>query len=331
MALYLCGMAALDVMRYVRSINDGEIPGDVPRPRRLRSAVHTNAGLNELGDDAQRMLSHVQGPIEALVPSRNQMTRTHRLKTHLWSSHLPSGAFIDLGNGIYLSSPRFLFLQLAPIMSEIELIALGCELCGYYSRWKTPSTLRPSTEPTGHEGTTFELKPAITVQKLTAHMSQIENMRGGRAARKALDWVLDHSASPAETAVYLLLCLPRRMGGYGLPKPVLNVKVSVTTSTTHEVRYPDLFWAGCSLDVEYQSDLSHSGEWSRYRDSQRAVELEAERITVLPLTRLQLKDVDQFHAFATSVRRVMNRRSRPLSADWRARNLDLREKLLWQV
>ena len=28
----------------------------------------------------------------------------------------------------------------------------------------------------GEAGTTFELKPAITVQKLTAHMSQIENM-----------------------------------------------------------------------------------------------------------------------------------------------------------
>ena len=331
MTLYLCGMAALDVMRYVRSTNGGEISGAEPRSRRLQGAIHTNAELDELSNNAQLMLSHVRGPIEALVPSRDHMTRTHRLKTHLWSSNLPSGAFIDLGNGIYLSSPRFLFLQLVPILSEAELIALGCELCGFYSCWKAPSSLRPNTEPTDYKGTTYELKPATTAQKLAAYIDRSQGMRGVRSARKALDWVLDNSASPAETAVYLLLCLPRRMGGYGLPKPELNVKVRVTTSTTHEMRYPDLFWAGCSLDVEYQSDLSHTGEWMRYRDSRRAVELEAERITVLPLTRLQLLDVDQFNSFVTSVRRIMNRRARPLSEDWRSRNLDLREELLWTV
>ena len=52
MALYLCGRAALDVMRYLRSTNDGEIPGTPARPRRLGNALHTNRQLNELGEEA---------------------------------------------------------------------------------------------------------------------------------------------------------------------------------------------------------------------------------------------------------------------------------------
>ncbi len=326
MTLYLCGMAALDVLRHLRSTNDGLVPGKVPRPRRLRGAIHTSKELNALNDDAQRVLSHVRGKVEALVPSSDRLTHTSRLTTRLWSGDLPHGAFIDIGNNVCLSSPQFLFLQLAPVLSEIELIKLGLELCGFYSCWSLPSLTGGKQQDSSD--TTYGLMPVTSLSKLSTFVEHRKNTRGAVNARKALRWVLNNSASPAETAVYLLLCLPRHRGGFGMPKPVFNARVRVTTSTTHQNRYPDLYWQAHSLDVEYQSDYAHTGNWKRYRDSQREVELEAEKITVLPLTRLQLENVDDFEAFAASVRRNLGRRARPTPDGWRPKHLELREALL---
>ena len=329
MPLYLCGQAALDVMRYLRSTNEGLIPGKAGRPRKLGWALHTNRQLNELGPDAERLLSHVQGKIQALVPTTDQVTRTARLETHVWSHDIPRGAFINLGNGIFLSSPAFLFLQLATELDRVDLIRIGLELCGHYSRWRLPEP--DLTTPTQDEfqDTTYELSAAITASKLKAFIDRMKNERGAVNARQALPYVLDKSASPMESAVYLLLCLPRYLGGRGLPKPMFNVKVRVTTSTTNTHRYPDLYWPIQQVDVEYQSDKEHSGEWSRYRDSRREVELEAEKVTVLPLTRLQVMDAAEFNAFAITVRRTLGKRSRTLSDDWGFRYADLRRRLLY--
>ena len=131
-----------------------------------------------------------------------------------------------------------------------------------------------------------------------------------------------------ETAVYLLLCLPKRLGGYGLPKPVLNPKLIVRNPDGTKERYPDLFWTGANIDVEYNSDEAHSGEWSRYRDSKREIELTVANVKVLPLTRPQLLNVDEFDAFAQGLRRLLGVRARAADSGWNHRRAELRRKLL---
>ena len=113
----------------------------------------------------------------------------------------------------------------------------------------------------------------------------------------------------------------RITGPYSLVKII--DKVNVTTSTTSTCRYPDLYWPVRAVDVEYQSDQDHSGNWARYQDARRQVELEAENVAVLPLTRHQVMDASEFNAFATTVRRMLGVRSRPLPSDreWRYDNL----------
>ena len=327
MTLYLCGTAALDVMRYLRSTNDGLIPGDKAMPRKLGGAVHGEAQLRSLPDDALRLLEHVDGKVEALVPRHEMSTITSRLRTHVWSHPITSGSFINLHNGIYLSSPQFLFMQMAPLLDEVELAMLGLELCGFYSLWRMPSMFR-SREEKEQGGATYNLAPVTNAKTLAAYVDRMAGERGAVKARSAVRYVLDNAASPMESAVYLLLCLPRHMGGRGLPAPEFNVSVRVTTSPTHEKRYPDLYWRSTGLDVEYQSDFAHRGEWSRVRDAQREVEIEAEDISVLPLTNAQLTDADGFNAFAESVRKKLGIRSRSLAPDWYAKYLALRRTLL---
>jgi hypothetical protein len=327
MTLYLCGTAALDVMRYLRSTNGGLIPGEKALPRKLGGAVHGEAQLKALPDDALRLLEHVDGKVEALVPSHQMVTKTSRLQTHVWSHPIVSGSFVNLHNGIYLSSPQFLFLQLAPTLSEVELAMLGMELCGFYSLWRMPLLFR-SRDEKEKGGATYNLAPALNARTLAAYIERMAGERGAVKARNAMRYVMDNAASPMESAVYLLLCLPRRVGGRGLPAPEFNVSVHVSTSPTHEKRYPDLYWRFAGLDVEYQSDFAHRGEWSRLSDARRAIEIEAEDISVLPLTNAQLMDVDGFNAFAVSVRRKLGVRSRPLAPDWFAKYLELRRAVL---
>lgn len=328
MPLYLYGQSALDVARYLRVIEGGTLPGLSSRPRRLSNAIHTHRQLNELNHPAQLMLNHVCGPIHALAPTQDHLNRSDRMVTHLRTHDIPGGAYLDLGNDVFLPTPAFLLLQMATQLDEVGLISLGLELCGYYSKWKSAdaSSLRSADDET--DGCTFELEPATTAKKLMRFVGRCKGERGYRASINALRWILNNSASPMESATYLLLCLPRRMGGYALPQPLFNVKVNVSTSTTTTRRFPDLYWPSHGLDVEYDSDRDHWGLWSRYRDARRTVELVAEKVTVLPLTRMQLMDVTEFHAFATSVRRTLGIRSRTPRPKWYDRRTELRERLL---
>jgi hypothetical protein len=131
-----------------------------------------------------------------------------------------------------------------------------------------------------------------------------------------------------ETATYLLLCLPRKLGGYGLPKPLLNPALLISGPDGVKRRYPDLFWPGANIDVEYNSDEDHSGEWARYRDSKREIELTVADVRVLPLTRPQIIDADEFDGFANGVRRMLKIRTRPLDPDWASKRGELRRFLL---
>ena len=89
-----------------------------------------------------------------------------------------------------------------------------------------------------------------------------------------------------------------------------------------------MFWIGANIDVEYNSDSAHSGEWARYRDSKREVELTVANVKVLPLTRAQLMSADDFDAFAQGLRRMLGIRARREDPEWRLRRAELRHRLL---
>ena len=331
MRLYLAQQSALEVMRHLRSVGDGTLEGRRTRVKTLKDAIGTMAQLSELDSTADRILSHVEGALHVYVPTREAASRTRRIIPHVWGGNVPYGAFVDIGHNICVSSPEFLFAQMSLQLEKVELIMLGMELCGSYSKWRLPPASaeesRLALQAEGR-GVTFELRPATTTRRLKDFIGRNEGMRGVTRTRGALRYVLDSSASPMETATCLLLNLPRHLGGYGLPAPVLNPQVTVSTSQGKEVRYPDLYWREASLDVEYQSDQEHSGEWSRYRDSKRMVILTASHVTVLPLTRAQLMSEADFDEFAHAVRKLLGVRRRQDDDEWRWRRHALRETTL---
>ena len=336
MRLYLSPAASLELTRYLRSTNgeDG-LMGTPLRKRALIDAVNTVQALDELDNTAQRWLEHAGSPIHALVAHRSKGTSTKRLITHVHSGPVPHGAMLDLGHGICICAPHFMLMQITAQVDLIDAVQIGMELCGMYSRWR----LEPGQmgdpyylSPAENRACTFDLPPATRVNRVQRFVDKQKGDRGATGARAALKWILNNSASPMETAVYLLLCLPKRLGGYGLPKPILNPKLIISNPTGTKERYPDLFWVGANIDVEYNSDSSHSGEWSRYRDSKREIELTVANIKVLPLTRPQVMNVAEFDAFAQGLRRMLKIRSRAADPEWSYRRDELHRRLLssWQ-
>lgn len=334
MKLYLTPTPSLELIRYLRATNgeDG-LGGTSLRKRSLADAINTTRALDELDVVAQRWIEHAGVPVHAFVNDRSKGTTTKRLVTHVHSGYTPNGAMIDLGHDVCICAPHFAFTQIAAEVDLVDAVRIGMELCGTYSRW----ILDPNDGNRQHEsgrdlisnrGCTFKLPAAMRLSRARAFVERQSHYRGIRAAHSALKWVLDGSASPMETAVYLLLCLPKRLGGYGLPKPVLNPKLLVSNPDGTKERYPDLFFAGVNIDVEYNSDSEHSGEWCRYRDSKREVELTVANIKVLPLTRPQLMSTDEFDAFAQGLRRMLGVRSRATDLEWAFRRDELRRRLL---
>ena len=331
MKLYLAPESSLELIRYLRSVNGADgLGGKVARNRTVNDAVNTVKGIDELDATAQFWLQHVSEPIQAFVGNRAQGTSTKRLVTHVFNQQIPYGSFLNLGHGVCICSPQFAYLQLGTKLDFLELLCMGMELCGSYSKWSSDDGEASARygERERSRGCTYDLPHAMNAVRMEAYLERMYGQRGAVGARRPLRWLLDGSASPMETATYLLLCLPRRLGGYGLPQPYLNPLLKVSGPDGVVERYPDLFWLGANIDVEYNSDEDHSGEWARYRDSKREVELTVADVRVLPLTRPQLMDAQEFDAFANGLRRMLGIRTRPLDANWAARRDELRRFLL---
>lgn len=162
--------------------------------------------------------------------------------------------------------------------------------------------------------------PICSVASLLAFADSAAAFPGCARARKALRYVLDRSASPAESRLVLLLCAKRSLGGYGLPLPQMNYRVDVVGEgrkcTSHKYFVLDLFWENARLDVEYDSDAFHASKAGIASDAERRNALVAMGYTVITVTNGQMSSVDSFDDVAFAVARALRVRIRRQSGAW---------------
>ena len=204
-------------------------------------------------------------------------------------------------------------------LSFPRLVKLGYELCGTYA-------LRPQ-EPGGF----VPRKPLTSLERLRAFVDAAPNLRGVRAARRALDYVLERSASPAETNLSLLLTLPTSYGGYALEFPQLNARIELSELAARECGRLfcrcDLYWPDVPLGVEYNSDRYHVGAERIDRDAVRMNALGSMGVQVVTVTRPQLLDAERFDDTARIIAKYLGRRLRIRVADFAQRRARLRREL----
>ena len=173
-----------------------------------------------------------------------------------------------------------------------------------------------------------------------AERAAAQGIHGYNYALQAAAYLKAGSHSPAETNVFLLLCLPKRYGGYGVKPPLLNPPLLLTDNGYRlirngaggfgVIRRPDLFWSESKLALEYESDMAHSTRERLSEDSKRRGELEKAGIHVLTLTRKQLYNAESFDKIARTIIRLTGGRQRNVTLEQHRNRADLRNEILFE-
>ena len=300
MPVYVCAESALQHYRCALS------PAEADRVALVASiddAVSLRKDVDLLSLTGLGLSSpSVAEPLHVLVSAEAVRGRSKSVLPTAWNGGLPKGSFREVNKDTYVSSPEFVFLQMARVLDVVSLIELGMELCGTYRR-----------EALGGQ-TTYDQPALTTPRKLAKFLEEAGQAYGVKVARQALKYVAPNSASPFETIVYLLLCLPRRLGGYALPRPKLNVDIRLgkrgQQHTLRKTSIPDLFWRDANLDLECHGKVHELAE-RRYEDSMRRKALERMKVEVVELTYEEIKDSELFRATVQRLAKSLGVRLRP--------------------
>ena len=247
---------------------------------------------------------------------------------HVFSGNTPYGCFIGAEgrlDGLRVSSPEFCFLQMAGYLSLAGLIELGYEFCGKYSMPAAGDAEAPSRG-------FYHREPLTSVKKISAFIARMPDFRGRKKAVRALRYLLEGSASPMETKLSMLLTLPYKLGGFGLPAPELNARVvpskTAGKSSGRAFYVCDLFWADQNLAVEYDSDMFHTGSERIAEDSLKRNSLALMGVTVITVTTRQLYDSLEFEKAARTLANCLGKRLVFKNPGFAAAHLELRNQLL---
>lgn len=273
--------------------------------------------------DALHLL-HERGPLNLLVASPSGRRNSELKRCAVWSAPLPPGSVVRMARKVYAVTPEFLLLRLAVAMPLFPLLGVLYELCGSYA--------------TGLWGceTSNRCQPLTAHATLDSFLAKATGSLGIKPLRRVLPYLADGSGSPMETALVLLLCVPLRWGGYGLPLPLLNPELSFdaplnSAGAPHRL-FPDLFWPAHGVVLEYDGRPFHLGADAVQRDYRRANEFQAQGISIDVLTAREVFDIEQFDIAARRIARKLGVRLRAKSFDaqWRARRRQLRKELFDQ-
>ncbi len=277
--------------------------------------------------------------VDVLVRPGDQR-RVPGTNVHVISRDLPDRSFCRLDDDLYVASPELTLFQLASKLSEAQALKLAMEMCGGYAI-DTSTAAFYDHDPFSSEGEDVGIckRPPLTnARKLSAYAARLYRPDSRAHGVKFLRWLVDGSASPRETALCMLLCMPPRLGGYGLALPELNKRIELTLEERIMVGVQhfdcDLCWLRNkkSVALEYDSKLYHTAEEKQERDAIRRNMLQYKGVRVITATRVQVNRPEQFDKLAKQVARAVGKRMRTVGKEHIAARDDLRETLFsWDV
>lgn len=265
---------------------------NLPLSTEISTVTKNNLPLPSMLNDS---LLHV------LVRSDLHHRSFNDLAIHQCGRPLPKESFRKIGNNLYIDAPEFSFLEMSSELSSAKLVEYGFILCGNYAL--------------SHSGDyTSRPKPLTTKAKLEAYLAKSASFHGINKARIALKYVLENSASPMETKLAMMLCLPKNKGGFGLPMPTMNYKVNFPRrmlKTCHK-RYVvlDIYWPDKAVAIEYDGEAYHSTTEALNSDRLKSSELSTLGITTIRVDKQQVKTLYDVEVLASKVAKLIGHRLR---------------------
>ena len=247
MRLAVNKMTALRILRALRSSRARltsartDLPTPDPAPRRRWSAATLPLDWLCLAEPPTG-----EHPVDVAVPAKSARIQPSFASCTVYASGLPDGAFVDLGDGLCISSPELLFLELAPIMSTAVHVLLGYELCGSFSR---------AAHDPRRGDVAFDVAPVTSVEGIGRFLDACHNVKGMGPARRTLAYVADNAWSPMEAIIAALATLPVVEYGYELGPVRLNMRhdnpAELVALGCRPSRVPDIEVVGTSVGFNY--------------------------------------------------------------------------------
>lgn len=293
-----------------------------PVPARLPGGAELAGLLTQVPRPAEGQ------PIEVIVASGRPGVRASGVRAHLCREPLPPGSAFRLTDEVVCASPELVTLQMAPMLTDLELSVLLAELLGLYA-------VCPQTE----DGMFQRREPLMTPQSMMAYLDALGPRHGTARIRRALTRTCVRSGSPLETKLTLRLSLRPSLGGYGLSVLAMNAPVMVrriSDSLAVGVRKPDILIGepqdGPELDfskivaVEYNG-WRHGSPARAAQDAARSNELKARGIPEYVVWKEHYDDLDYMDGLVARIRRDLGMPRVGLTSRAAAERRRLRQRL----
>lgn len=278
------------------------------------ASAPSNRELNK----AKVLLPFLTLPIHTVVPTVDAKRNLVDLTCHVNDS-LPLKSFARISHNLYVSIPEACYVQLASQLSFVEILMLGSELCGTYAQDQSSNHL-------------ISRHPRTSKYHFEQYLNKLHRTHGKSQALRALKYICENSASPMETKLTLLLCLPFKLGGYGLPYPKLNYPLYDTKFKPKKELYRcDLCWPKLKLAIEYDSHQFHATNNKLALDSRRRIAIEQYGLHVISVTKQQVYSDIAFSELAKVISRYLGIRLRIRSYNFEQQRRKLRSELLLSV
>ncbi len=263
-------------------------------------------------------------PLRCFVARDCDRRNSDTLKCGVSTQAAALASLIQLSDENYIVSPELCALGIAKEADVVSTALAITELCSAYS-----------LAGNGSDGYRSRL-PLSSLQRMDCLPLQLKYTKGLACFREACRIAVECAASPMEAVLALLLCMPARLGGYGLPRPLLNPLLSsqgvdadksfvLTGAPEHGALYGDLVFEGRGLVVEYASKLNHADRWDQ--DMLRANELLDMGFTVISVTPSELFDQKRTHALVEKIARQLGLGLPLTRPGWNKVNAELRARL----
>lgn len=236
-------------------------------------------------------------PVHVLLSSPSALRNNATIVCRRHSGLFPEGSFYALNRNTFIASPEYLFLRASSSLALVPLIQFGYSLCGggsfYGGKRQTSLT---------------------TARRIKSFLERSEGIHGVKKAKQAVKHVLDGAESPREIALAMKLTLPCRLGGYGLPNPILNYEVELSSADSKALGKRhlriDVAWPQFLLALEYESNEWHSAKVKLHKDSQRRNVLMRKGYRVITVTDGEMKSVVDMDRIASMIAKELGVRLR---------------------
>lgn len=296
-----------------RSLDETLKTRAVPTPLDKQSSAAISDARHLLFNTEDAELLHVS------VASQDARHRIKNAVIHKRNVPYPDWSFRKIARDTFVASPELCFLEAAQVLPLKPLILYGMELCGTYTR-------------TQENAFQYQREPLTSTKKLGAYISKSKGASNVLLASRAVKYIMNESASARESVLALAMSLPNKLGGFGMPQPLLNYGIKVNARNTYGdqlILHGDIVWPDAALVVEY--DGAQHGIENNHADDKRRDHLLLEAgFEVVRFTDKTLRNGIELERLARTINRKAHLKRPRSSFEWDMRKEEALNDLLFR-